>query len=375
MVTEDWAFLKHRTMIAHEARLRGCEVHVASPPGEHARAIAASGFLFHPIYVSRSSVSPLYDMRTLWDLVQLYKAIKPNLVHHIALKPIAYGTAAARMTGVEAVVNGVVGLGYAFSGDGVKRSALRMASHVMFATSMYGSRVRALFQNNDDLNYFAAHRLAPRKNCRIVRGSGVDVLRYQYSQEPTGVPIVLVATRLLWDKGIAEVVEAARILRARRITCRMVLAGMVDRDNPACVPESQLQAWQREGVVEWIGYCDDMPSLHARSHISCLPSYREGLPLSLLEAAASGRPVVTTDAPGCREAVMHEQTGLLVPVADAKALADALERLIGSPDERSRMGKQARSFAVEHFSVQKMAQETFAVYDELLGSALANEAQ
>lgn len=367
LVTEDWGFLKHRIMIAREALAAGCEVHVASSPGAHGDEIRALGFAYHPVRLSRRSLNPLRDAAALADLVRLYRSVRPDLVHHVALKPIVYGTAAARIAGVPAVVNAVTGLGYVFIGEGARRRALRLVSEGLFAASLRGRRVWTIFQNPDDHGFFLAHHLVDPARCSIVRGSGVDVKRFAPSEEPAGPPAVLLATRALWDKGIGELVEAARLLRDRGVACRIRLAGRIDPGNPACIPEERLRAWTADGLVEWIGHREDMPEQHAASAISCLPSYREGLPLALLEGAACGRPVVTTDVPGCREAVVDGETGLLVPARDAAALADALGRLAGDRELRRRMGAAGRAFVEERFSIETMARETFRVYEKLLG--------
>lgn len=370
LVTEDWGFLKHRIMLAREAQRIGCEVHVASAQGAHGEEIRRQGFVYHPVRLSRRSLNPFGDAATFVDLVRLYRTVRPDIVHHVALRPIVWGTAAARVVGVPGVVNAVTGLGYVFIGDGAGRRALRLVSQGLFAASLRGRRVRTIFQNPDDRAFFVSRRLADEARCRIIRGSGVDVRRFAPSPLPAGPPVVLVATRLLWDKGIGELVEASRMLRARGVECRVRLAGRIDPGNPACIPEQQVRAWHDEGLIEWIGNRDDMPEQHARSSVSCLPSYREGLPLALLEGAACGRPVVTTDVPGCREVVAPGTSGLLVPVRDAGALAGALETLVTDRQLASRMGAVGREMVEAEFSVETMARRTFEVYESLLGRPL-----
>jgi len=375
LVTEDWGFLKHRIMIARAALAAGCEVHVASSPGEHGEEIRRLGFAYHPVRLARRSLNPLGDAATFADLVRLYRTVRPDLVHHVALKPIVWGTAAARVARVPAVVNAVTGLGYVFIGEGARRRALRLVAEGMFAASLRGRRVWTIFQNPDDHGFFVRRRLVDAARCSIIRGSGVDVRRFTPSAEPPGPPVVLVATRMLWDKGIGELVEAARILRRHGSGAHIRLAGRIDPGNPACIPEEQLRAWTAEGLIEWIGHREDMPEQHAASHVACLPSYREGLPLSLLEGAACGRPVVTTDVPGCREAVVDGETGLLVPARDGAALANALERLAADPALRKRMGSAGRSFVEERFSIETMARETFRVYEKLLDRPIASKVE
>ncbi len=206
---------------------------------------------------------------------------------------------------------------------------------------------------------------------RVILGSGVDPERFVPQPEPPPPVTILLAARMLWDKGVGELVEAARLLRDRRLSVRVLLAGAPDPANPAAIPESQLRTWQAEGVVEWLGQRGDMPALIAACHIVCLPSYREGLPLSLIEAAACGRPIVTTDMPGCREVVQRGTNGLLVPPRDPIALAEALRRLIENAELRATLGAAGRERVLERFTVQRVIEQTFAVYEELLGGPLS----
>lgn len=365
--TEDWSFLKHRQLLAKAAMARGVEVHAATAPGAHVESLIREGFVFHPVRFQRSGLNPFRDLITVLDLYRLYRKIRPDVVHHVTLKPICYGTIAARLAGVPAVVNAVTGLGYVFIGEETKRRVLRMIGHILFRVSLWGQQVRTVFQNPDDRSYFVSHGLVKPSSSTVIRGAGIDLCRFLPAPEPAGTPVVLVATRLLWDKGIGELVEAARIVKGRRIEVRIQLAGKTDPANPACIPAQVIQQWTQEGLIEWLGYREDMPGLHAASHVTCLPSYREGLPLALLEGAATGRSVVTTDVPGCREAVVHGETGLLVPPRDPVALADALATLASDADLRRRMGQAGRRLVEERFAIERVARETFAVYESLLG--------
>lgn len=349
---------------------RGVEVHAATAPGAHVESLIREGFVFHPVRFQRSGLNPFRDLITVLDLYSLYRRIRPDAVHHVTLKPICYGTLAARLAGVPAVVNAVTGLGYVFIGEETKRRVLRMIGHLMFRISLWGRQVRTVFQNPDDQSYFVSRGLVKLSSSTVIRGAGIDLSRFPPVSESAGTPVVLVATRLLWDKGIGELVEAAKILKGRRIEVRVQLAGQTDPANPACIPEQVIHQWVQEGLIEWLGYRDDMPGLHAASHIACLPSYREGLPLALLEGAATGRPVVTTDVPGCRETVVHGETGLLVPPRDPLALADALAMLAADASLRRCMGLAGRRLVEEKFSINRVAEETFEVYASLLGSPI-----
>lgn len=369
MVTEDWAFVHHRQQIAQAVRAAGHELVVASPDGGRAGEIAGLGFPHHVVRFDRRNLNPFRDVVSTLDLVRLYRRLRPDLVHHFALKPIVHGTLAARLCGVKAVVNSVTGLGYVFSGTGGARRLLRHVTRGLFRLSLRSGRVRTIFQNQEDLDLFVRSGLVREPRSSLIRGSGVDTARLRPRPEPEGVPAILLASRMLWDKGIGELIEAGRALRAEGLHFRLLLAGTPDPRNPASIGEAQLRAWHEEGAAEWLGYRRDIPELLAASHVACLPSYREGLPLFLLEAAASGRPVVTTDVTGCREVVRHGETGLLVERGSIDGLAGALRGLLGDRELRERMGLVGRRLAEEHFSVQRVAGQTLELYRELTGGA------
>jgi glycosyltransferase involved in cell wall biosynthesis len=222
-----------------------------------------------------------------------------------------------------------------------------------------------ILQNPDDEALLVNSGLVAAKRVRLIRGSGVDIQRFAPTLEAPTTPVVMLPSRMLWDKGVGEFVEAAHLLRARGCTARFVLVGNGDPDNPASISEDQLKAWHDSGVVESWGHCSDMPATLAQAHIVCLPSYREGLPKVLLEAAACGKPLIATDAPGCREIVRHGENGLLVPLRDAASLADAIERLLADANLRCTMGQKGRRMVELEFSEAKVAQQTLAVYREL----------
>jgi glycosyltransferase involved in cell wall biosynthesis len=370
VVNDDRFFISHRLPLARGAAAAGYTVGVAAPPGSSEAAIREAGFDFFPVRFKRGSLNLLGELIPLRDLGRAHRAFRPHLVHHITFKPIVLGSWVARRQGVP-VVNTLTGLGYVFMDDGLKRRILRTIAEAGYRIALRGPRMRTIFQNPDDERLFAARGLLPREDARIVRGSGVDPERFRPCPEPgpeVGPPVVLFAARMLWDKGLGELIEAARALRREGVAFRLLLAGSPDRSNPACVPEAQLRAWQTDGLAEWLGHHTDLPALLARTHIVCLPSYREGLPLSLIEAAAAGRPIVTTDVPGCREIVEDGVNGLRVPVGNAPALAAALRQLIGDAALRKAMGEAGRRLVLEHFTTRRVVEQTLAVYAELAGT-------
>lgn len=357
LVTEDWYFVSHRLALAVAAQEAGYEVIVITRCGAKCGAIRAAGIEVVPFEMERRGLNPFTLLREVWQLSRLYRRLQPDLVHHVALRPVVVGGLAARLAGVPRVVAAVAGMGYAFTaGRGgwlawMLRQLLRLAL----------ARGVVIVQNPEDANAIA--RLGvERQRIRLIPGAGVDVTVFTTAPEPSEPPVVMLAARLLWDKGVGEFIEAARALRS---LARFVLVGPLDSGNPVCVPKPTLDAWVEEGIVEWWGERDDMPAVLHAAHIVCLPSsYREGLPKGLLEAMACGRPVVTTDAPGCRDCVRDGDNGLLVPVRDAARLTDAIARLIADPLLRQRLGARGRERAVAEFSQEKVIDETLAVYRE-----------
>lgn len=360
-------FLSHRLPIALAARASGYDVHVATPDSPAVDAIRAHGFEHHAFPLGRRTVTPWGELRSLLALRALYRRIGPTLVHHVALKAVLYGTAAARLTGVTAVVNAVTGLGYLFCQSGVRGWFLRTVALSVFRVVMRGFHVTFIFQNPDDRKEFLDAGIVEDSRSVLIRGSGVELARYAATREPAGTPIVLFASRMLWDKGVGTFVRAAALLRARGVVARFVLAGDTDEDNPRAVSPDQLRGWHDSGAIEWWGHRTDMPDVFARSCVVVLPStYREGVPKVLIEAAACGRPIVTTDMPGCREIVRNGSNGLLVAPNDAVGVADALERLLGSADLRKAMGEAGRVLVQREFTVQTVVHSTLQLYERVL---------
>jgi glycosyltransferase involved in cell wall biosynthesis len=362
-VTEDWAFCLHRLPLAKAAVEAGFDVAVAVRERNHGDIIRAAGIRLIPFEIARRGMNPYAEIRVIKRLVALYLRERPDIVHHVTIKPVLYGAIAARIAGVPRVVNALTGLGWTFISRNILVSLLRILVQQLLRFLLVQGRV--IVQNPDDMQLLVGLGV-PQVVIRLIRGSGVDVSMYTPHLPHTGIPVVALVARMLWDKGVGEFVQAARVLKSRGVSARFVLVGDPDMENPAGIQETTLRAWVEEDIVEWWGYQDDMPAVYSRTDIACLPSYREGLPKSLLEAAAAGLPIVTTDVPGCREAVIDGDNGLLVPVRDADALAEALVKLLVNGDMRSRMGKRGRERAESEFSVERVVAETIQVYRELL---------
>lgn len=360
-------FVSHRLPLALAAREAGFDVHVAASDDDRAslQQIAAQGLPFHPLPLSQHGINPLSELKTLNALRKIYVRLKPDLLHHISIKPVIYGGLAARMTGQQAVVHAMSGLGYVFVGAGVKAGLLRRFALPAFRFAVAGDATRMIFQNPDDRQFFVERRLVSPQNAVLIRGSGVDESRFRPQAEAVdGLPTVLFAGRLLWQKGIGEFVEVARRLQGR---ARFRVVGYEEASSPLNVPAAKLAAWQAEGLIEWAGRQDDMAAVYAASSIVCLPStYGEGIPKVLIEAAACGRACITTDTPGCREIVRDGINGLLVPPADVDALTAAVRRLIENPAQRQQMGLRGREMVLSDFTIGRVVAETLRLYRSLL---------
>ncbi|MHB1261331.1 MAG: glycosyltransferase family 4 protein [Thermoplasmatota archaeon] len=358
IISNDRAGFRSRLPLVEATRAAGYRVEAVLPPGE-----PIEGLVTHDWALDRRSLNPFKEVRALRGLAALVRRLKPDLVHCFTVKAMVYGGLVARGAAVPAV-HTVTGLGYAFIESGPARRLLRLALERVLRSALGRSR-RVLFQNADDRDLFVARGLVAPDRTLVVAGSGVDLQRFRPLPEPAGRVVVAFVGRLLADKGIHEFVAAARRLVGQGVPLRMVLLGDLDA-NPSSIDQAQLQAWTAEGCVEAWGW-QAMPEGLAKVHIVCLPSYREGVPRALLEAAACARPVVTTDAPGCRDAVVAGSTGLLVPVRDDAALAAAIQRLAEDAGLRRRLGLAGRRLAEERFDARVVNQQTVSAY----GAALA----
>jgi len=363
-VTEDWFFCSHFLDRAVAAQQAGFQVSVLTRVNKHGQTILDNGINLIPLEFERSKINPLREISLLKSLASLYRRERPNIVHHVALKPILYGSLVAKIVGIHAIVNAPVGMGYVFSSKQLKARLLKPLVLLAYRLLLNPFNSVAVFENPDDLTYF--EKLGIVKYSRLIRGAGVNTLQFGSSNEPNEVPVVLLAARMLWDKGVGEFVEAAKILHQQSISARFVLVGAPDKENPESINQSQLLEWQDAGIIEWWGQHEDMPQVFAQVHIVCLPSYREGLPKVLIEAAACGRSIVATDVPGCREIVRHNENGLLVPAKDPQALAEALNRLLNDAALRESMGKRGRAMVEAEFSTEYVVEQTLQLYKELL---------
>jgi glycosyltransferase involved in cell wall biosynthesis len=367
VVTEDWYFWSHRLPMAQAAQAAGFDVAVATRVTDHGARIAAQGFRLIPLQkLSRQGRNPWGELAAIAELRAVYRREKPEVLHHVALKPVLYGALAARLAGVSGVVNAMAGLGFVFTAQSLKARLLKPLVSAAFRFLLRRKGSVLLVQNSDDRAVFLNAGLITPQAVRLIPGSGVDISGFTPQPEASGEIVALFVARLLWDKGLGDLVEAARLLRKRGVPLCIQVAGDRDPANPACIPEQTLADWQAEGLVSFLGRRSDIAALWEQAHIAVLPSYREGMPKALLEAAACGRPLLSTDVPGCRALVRDGENGLLVPARNPGALAQALERLATDAALRQRLGAQARRDAETVYSEQAVGAAAVALYQSLL---------
>jgi glycosyltransferase involved in cell wall biosynthesis len=361
-----WAFAMHRLPIALMARERGAEVHVACGEGEGADNIVSLGFPFHPLPLTRNALAPVRDLRAVWALTRLYRQLQPDVVHHVTLKPVVYGSIAARLARVPAVVNAFAGLGYVFSSGSFVGRLRRSALLQLLERSLRLPRQAVVFENDDDRHLLTEAGAVPSERAIVIAGVGVDTTEYYPTMEPAGPVCIVLASRMIREKGIEYFVEAARRLKLDGAHARFVLVGTPDPFNPSSLSEEQLRLWDREGVVEWHGFRRDMPRVLQEAHVVCLPTYyREGVPRILIEAAATGRPLVATDMPGCRDIVQHGVNGFIVPTHDVGKLTAVLKLLIGDRDLRTKLGLASRAIVEKEFALPKVLDQFWQLYSTL----------
>ena len=368
----DWVLYNFRLPLARVLREKGFEVTFVCPWGEYAHKLKGEGFRWICWSVTRKGLNPVRELASIFHLAHIYREENPHIVHHFTIKPNLFGSIAAILSGTEKVISTFTGLGFLFSEHALAR-CLRIGILPIARWAFKSSKGWSVFQNYEDLATLLEMRLILPERATVIASSGVDVERFRPVNDQTAndngrVPIVLMAGRLLWDKGVGEFVEAARILKERKAPVEFWLAGKPDDGNPACVPEDIVKQWHGSGLICWLGHCDDMPNLLRQVSIAVLPSYHEGVPRFLLEAAATGLPLVATDIEGCRMVVRQGENGFLVPVRDVEALADAIETLVRDPKLRLKMGKASREIAVREFDERKILEQWLKLYERILAS-------
>ena len=373
-----------RGALAAALHAAGHEILMVAPPGPFGAKFESLGYQWCPAPMDRAGMNPFKEMWLIVWLCRLLRRERVDLVHGFIIKGAIYGALAGRMAGVPGRVASITGLGYFFLNDSLVSLVLRGLVRLLFRVAFSGSNLRVVVQNKDDLELFRNERLARDEVLEIVPGSGVECARFapesavtgstadgEFPEVPPGSFRVLLPARLLWHKGLADYLEAARILKDQGREVTFLLAGAPDDSNPTSVPEVTVKAWGEDGLIDWLGYVEDMPSLYGTVDAVALPSYREGLPKVLVEGAAAGLPLITTDVPGCRDVVTDGKDGLLVPVRDPQALAAAIVRLQDDPDLRRRLGSAARVKALAQFDARIIIRGFFQIYADLMTGFVA----
>jgi glycosyltransferase involved in cell wall biosynthesis len=359
--------VSHRIPIAIAALNNGYEVHIATAIDHDLDRISIEGVTHHAIPISRSGQNPLSELNTFWSIFALFRHIKPDIVHVVTVKPVLYGGIAARIARMPRMVFAISGLGFVFADNGVRARITRIIISCLYKWALGHKSHRVIVQNMSDKEVIQKLTKLDDSRFSLIPGSGVDMNTYIMVPEPEGDPIVVMASRMLFDKGINEFFTAARILKQSGVRARFVLIGDVDPENPNSASEGTLLEWRNEGSIEWWGYKNNMEEILSRCHLVVLPSYYgEGLPKVLIEAAACGRAVITTDSPGCRDAIENKVTGLLVPIQDAEALAQAIRGLLENPGKRRAMGLAGRQRAERIFPLEKIIEAHLKIYQNLL---------
>jgi glycosyltransferase involved in cell wall biosynthesis len=347
-------------------RERGWEVTAAAPFDGAAKKIEAQGIRFLDIPLSRKGKNPLVDLWTFFSLLTLYFREKPDAVHHFTIKPVLYGTAAARLARIPGIVNTIPGLGYVHLKGGLIQSLVETMYRLVLSPS-----VKVIFQNKDDLSFFVKKRLVDRGQSCVISGSGVNTEFFsaeKFPDKPLSSQITfLLVARMLWDKGISEYTDAATLVREKIATACFFLLGSPDKGNPSSVPSSWLEKKHKCCGIKWIKHVEDVRPFLAGADVVVLPSYREGSPRVLMEAAAMAKPIIATDVPGCRDVVEEETNGLLVPPRDTEALARAMIKMAWDPTRRREMGLAGRERALKDFDERIIIRQTIEFYDRFEG--------
>ena len=360
IVNVDWFFVSHRLPIAKKAIEEGFEVHLACDVTDKLEEIIEAGITVHIIPFSRSGVNFFKEVLTFIDLAKVVRSVSPNIIHGISSKGVVFAGMISQFFRTERLIASISGLGYVFVDKSFRARALRWLVTFLYRMALRSAN-SVIFQNKDDQTIFFKHKIASSQNSTLIRGSGVDLDNFYYTPEPTGDLVVMFVARLLKDKGIIEFSEAAKVIR-KRMDARFVVVGDLDPHNPNSLSTLELNNLIKTKHIEYWGFSDDVNQVMPLSHIIVLPSYREGLPKTLIEASACGRPVVTTDVPGCRDAIIPDVTGLLVQAKDITGLVEAIENLLNNKQRRLSFGNAGRKLAEEHFDINGVVAKHVSIY-------------
>ena len=369
-ITEDWFFCSHFLERALAAKKAGYSIFVLSRFSLNKDILENYGMKFISVPFNRKSTNPIYEFCILIRIILIYKRVRPDIVHHVAAKPIIYGSIAARICGIKSVINAPVGMGYVFTSDTIKAKILRPLLKILFkffinSHNGINKRNKVIFENKEDLNYFIKLRAVDPKNACIIQGAGVRIKQNYKPRKIKEIPTIALVARMLKDKGINEFVEASRIINREKIFGNFLLVGDIDPGNPSSLKRQTLAKWNNEKVVKWVGWVDNVEEILKKTDILCLPSYREGLPKALIEGAAYGLPIVTTNTVGCKDVVEDGVNGFLVPIKNVEKLSRRIFELIQNKDLRNKMGMESFKIASSKFSSKIIISQTLNVYNEM----------
>ncbi len=369
VVNEDWAFISHFFERAVAAKEHGFEVAISAHCGEQQVKLINQGFEVFPHNISRSGTNPFSELKNLLALLRDFKRSQPEIIHLIALKPIVIGAIAARIYGKATVVCAPIGMGYLFSSSDRKARLIQPVVRLLLRRLLQLRNTQVIIENNEDRDSLVNGKYVSSTNIHVIKGAGVDLNRYLSFPEDTSTQIVSMFARVLRDKGVSDFVEAANIVHRTIPQAVFRLVGDCDPGNPTSFTEKEVRAWVSSGAIEWLGYRTDIPELLRESNLVCLPSYREGLPKTLIEACAAQRAIVATDVTGCREAVSNGINGVLVPVQNPEQLATAITQLLSNQDLRMQYAKNGRTRAENEFSSSIVIEQTLKVYESMLAKS------
>ncbi len=363
VVNVDWFLLTHRLPIALEAKKKGYDVTIVAIDSGYSDQITKHGFKFIPIPMSRSGLNIFVELKTILFFIQLYKKHKPDIIHQVAMKPVIYGSIASKFVKVGKVVNALPGLGFALSDS--SNFLLRKTMKQLFKFAFSNGNMRFIFQNHDDYNEVVGLNIVDKKNVFIIKGSGVDLHEFAFTREPVQEKVMFfLPARILADKGIIEFIEASKIVEEKFPNqSSFIIAGRIDLENKAGISESYFKELLQNSPVIWVGEQSNIYEWLCNSNVVVLPSYREGIPKSLIEACAVGRAIITTNVPGCKEVVTNNYNGLIVEKKQIKELAAAMEFLLIHEKIRNEMGEHGRKIAEAEFSIQSVLDKTFEIYN------------
>ncbi len=370
-LTEDWFFVSHFLGRALEAKKAGYDVYISCNEEYSRKYIEENGIKFFPVPLDRRGINPIYEFYLLLKYLYIFNKLKPDIVHNVGPKPIIYGSIIAKLLKIKSVINAPIGMGFVFTSSSIKAKFLKNILLVLFKFTMNkhhgrNKRNRVIFENSDDMNFFINAKIVNINDSILIRGAGVEIDNQLIKKKKENkIPTITLVARMLKDKGIYEFVEAAKILHYKNIKGRFLLIGDIDKKNPTSLKKSTLEEWNDKKIIEWLGWVNDVNKILLETDILCLPSYREGLPKSLLEGAAIGLPLVTTNTVGCREVVLDGVNGYLVPIKESKKLSLAIQKLIEDKELRLRMGKESLRIAKSEFSSEIINSQTLSIYDEL----------